>query len=156
MKKSTPSQKYLHPVGYESQWINAPASCSLEEFWGAFYKVLQSPPIAHYSNQLNKVSLLWERGQKDNFIGFSFFPISSSEFLAVLSEIIFSKLPAPWLVLRLCHWSYLTKALFQPEKWCLFVVVPVNMIPLYFRLMWSKRYRNFLNIAWTLGYFPTQ
>lgn len=100
--------------------------------------------------------LHWREGDKrDNFIGFSFFPVSSSEFLIVL--------------LKLFSQNYLHRGLFsdfatgdiQPRLYFSqrngdFFVVPVNMTRLYFRLMWPKRYRNFMNITWTLGYFPNQ
>lgn len=92
------------PVGYESQWINAPASCQLEEeFWGAFYGDPQNhicPP------QLNKITLL-------DFLPSLCHLLSSSLcFLGLFSP----NYQNPGLCLRLCHWRHPTKALHQLEN----------------------------------------
>lgn len=116
-KKRAPSSEVPSSGGHESQWANVPIHWKNSE--APSIKFFRAP-IAHDSNQLNKVSLLGGGRQKITLLDFlsSLFHLLSSSLCFL--KFIFSKPPAPWLILRLCHWRYPTKALFQPEKWWLF------------------------------------
>lgn len=87
-KRNNTSQSNPQQLGSRGQWINAPASCPLKNYFEVLSTNFFRAPVAHSSNQLNKVPVL-------DFLPFLFHP---PYFLIVLPGIISPKLPVPWFV----------------------------------------------------------
>ena len=105
-KRNNTSQSNPQQLGSRGQWINAPASCPLKNYFEVLSTNFFRAPVAHSCNQLNKIPVL-------DFLPFLSHP---PYFLIVLPGIISPKLPVPWFRVSLCPWSSSNEVFHQLEQ----------------------------------------